>query len=211
MSSGLLYSFVARDRDVLAEHSAISGNFRAVALECLQNSQITDEKFTVTADAYTFNYLVASGYSECGGVLRARLSWSHPRSCCCLHVSPDRPPAVHALHALHLLACCKHAHDAVVVVGLCGNPDTLAYTKAQCARLCVDPDDVLTLFSLSLYHACAAAVNSQQTTAFLVVADEAYGRQIPFAFLERLRDAFLEKYAERGRAAPDNSLNSQFG
>lgn len=64
--SGLIYSFVARDGTVLAEYSALAGNFRAVAVECLQNSQITDDKFTVTADAYTFNYLVHAGYSECG-------------------------------------------------------------------------------------------------------------------------------------------------
>jgi hypothetical protein len=44
-----------------------------------------------------------------------------------------------------------------------------------------------------------------------VVADEAYGRQIPFAFLERLRDAFVEKFADRARTAPENSLNSSFG
>jgi hypothetical protein len=44
-----------------------------------------------------------------------------------------------------------------------------------------------------------------------VVADEAYGRQIPFAFLERLRDAFLEKFADRGRTAPVDSLNNSFG
>jgi hypothetical protein len=61
---GLIYSFVARERSVLAEYSALAGNFRTVALECLQNSAITDDKFTVTADAYTFNYLVHSGYSE---------------------------------------------------------------------------------------------------------------------------------------------------
>lgn len=107
--SGLIYSFVAREGTVLAEYSALAGNFRAVAVECLQNSQITDDKFTVTADAYTFNYLVHAGYT------------------------------------------------------------------------------------------------------FLVVADEAYGRQIPFAFLERLRDAFVEKSADRARTAPENSLNSSFG
>jgi hypothetical protein len=44
-----------------------------------------------------------------------------------------------------------------------------------------------------------------------VVADEAYGRQIPFAFLERLRDAFMEKFADRARTAPENSLNGSFG
>jgi hypothetical protein len=44
-----------------------------------------------------------------------------------------------------------------------------------------------------------------------VVADEAYGRQIPFAYLERLRDAFVEKAPDRGQAAPENSLNASFG
>lgn len=62
--TGLIYSFVARERTVLAEYSALAGNFRTVAVECLQNSQITDDKFTVTADAYTFNYLIHSGYSK---------------------------------------------------------------------------------------------------------------------------------------------------
>lgn len=65
--TGLIYSFVAREGIVLAEYSALAGNFRAVAVECLQNSQITDDKFTVTADAYTFNYLVHSGYSKSAG------------------------------------------------------------------------------------------------------------------------------------------------
>eukprot|EP00879_Flechtneria_rotunda_P029339 GHRR01031710.1.p1 GENE.GHRR01031710.1~~GHRR01031710.1.p1 ORF type:complete len:140 (-),score=32.07 GHRR01031710.1:80-499(-) len=105
---GLVYTFVARDSTVLAEYSALAGNFRIVALECLQNSQITEDKFTVTADQYTFNYLVANGYT------------------------------------------------------------------------------------------------------FLVVADEAYGRQIPFAYLERLKDAFLEKFNDKGRSAAENSLNNTF-
>jgi len=66
MPGGLVYSFVARaDGVVLAEGSNLAGNFRTVALECLQNSSnISDDKFTVTADQYTFNYLRSSGYSE---------------------------------------------------------------------------------------------------------------------------------------------------
>eukprot|EP00775_Hariotina_reticulata_P008912 gene8912-9089_t len=111
MPGGLVYSFVARaDGAVLAEGSNLAGNFRTVALECLQNSSnITDDKFTVTADQYTFNYLRSSGYT------------------------------------------------------------------------------------------------------FLVVADEAYGRQIPFAYLERVRDAFMEKFGEKGRTAGVDGLNSSFG
>jgi len=108
--SRLVYGFVARDpSSVLAEYSAIQGNFRSIAVECLQNVRQPDEKFTITCDGYTFNYLVASGYT------------------------------------------------------------------------------------------------------FLGVADEAYGRQIPFAFLERMRDAFLEKFAEKGRTAAPQSLDKTFG
>lgn len=63
--TGLLYSFVARDTTVLAEYSAIQGNFRTVAQECLLNAKISEEKFTITSDAYTFNFMVSNGYSEC--------------------------------------------------------------------------------------------------------------------------------------------------
>lgn len=47
--------------------------------------------------------------------------------------------------------------------------------------------------------------------AYLVVADEAYGRQIPFAFLERVRDEFEDKFAAIGRTAPANSMDKTFG
>ncbi|KAG2452182.1 hypothetical protein HYH02_003213 [Chlamydomonas schloesseri] len=46
---------------------------------------------------------------------------------------------------------------------------------------------------------------------YLVVADEAYGRQIPFAFLERVRDEFEEKYAEKARTAAALSMDRTFG
>lgn len=46
---------------------------------------------------------------------------------------------------------------------------------------------------------------------YLVVADEAYGRQIPFSFLERVRDEYEEKYAEKGRTAPAHSMDRTFG
>jgi hypothetical protein len=48
-------------------------------------------------------------------------------------------------------------------------------------------------------------------TAYLVVADEAYGRQIPFAFLERVRDEFEEKFSEKGQTAAAHSLDRSFG
>lgn len=43
-----------------------------------------------------------------------------------------------------------------------------------------------------------------------MVADEAYGRQIPFAFLERVRDEFDAKHAEAGRMALEGGLGGAF-
>lgn len=47
--------------------------------------------------------------------------------------------------------------------------------------------------------------------AFLVVADEGYGRQVPFAFLEKVREEFQQKYADKGRTSPAHSLDKVFG
>ena len=47
--------------------------------------------------------------------------------------------------------------------------------------------------------------------AYLVVADEAYGRQIPFAFLERIRDEFQRNWAEKARQSPAQSMDKSFG
>lgn len=49
------------------------------------------------------------------------------------------------------------------------------------------------------------------SAAFLVVADEAYGRQVPFAFLERVRDEWFSKWADKGAAASAHSLDKSFG
>ncbi|KAL3149859.1 hypothetical protein ABBQ38_013680 [Trebouxia sp. C0009 RCD-2024] len=46
---------------------------------------------------------------------------------------------------------------------------------------------------------------------FLVVADEGYGRQVPFAFLEKVREEFQQKFADKGRTSPAHSLDKQFG
>ena len=49
------------------------------------------------------------------------------------------------------------------------------------------------------------------SAAYLVVADEAYGRQIPFAFLERIRDEFQRNWAEKARQSPAQSMDKSFG
>lgn len=46
---------------------------------------------------------------------------------------------------------------------------------------------------------------------YLVVADEAYGRSIPSAFLDKIASEFNLKYAEKAVGAKEGSLNSSFG
>lgn len=45
---------------------------------------------------------------------------------------------------------------------------------------------------------------------YLVVADEAYGRQIPLACLDKIKDQFA-KFADKGRTAAAHSLDKTFG
>lgn len=45
-----------------------------------------------------------------------------------------------------------------------------------------------------------------------MVADESVGRQVPLAFLERVKDDFVSKYgAGKASTAAANSLNKEFG
>lgn len=44
-----------------------------------------------------------------------------------------------------------------------------------------------------------------------MVADEAFGRQIPFAFLEKVREEWFQKWASKGTTAFAHSLDRSFG
>ncbi|EFJ40035.1 hypothetical protein VOLCADRAFT_78158 [Volvox carteri f. nagariensis] len=46
---------------------------------------------------------------------------------------------------------------------------------------------------------------------YLVVADEAYGRAIPSAFLDKMASEFNIKYADKAQGAKEGALNSSFG
>ena len=46
---------------------------------------------------------------------------------------------------------------------------------------------------------------------FLAVADEEFGRQIPFGFLEKVKDDFLKQYGETAKNAVAGSLNRVYG
>ena len=44
----LIYSFVSRDSEVLAEYTPFSGNFQTVAIECLQKIKVGRRKWGLT-------------------------------------------------------------------------------------------------------------------------------------------------------------------
>lgn len=57
----LVYAFVARAGTVLAEHAAYAGNFKTVALECLQKARTQERRFSVTTDGHSFNFANEGG------------------------------------------------------------------------------------------------------------------------------------------------------
>lgn len=56
----------------------------------------------------------------------------------------------------------------------------------------------------------ADASLSAAAAGYIVVTDEATGRTIPNAFLHKLKEEFLTKYADKGRTVPELGL-SNFG
>ncbi|XP_057959802.1 vesicle-associated membrane protein 724 isoform X2 [Malania oleifera] len=61
-----IYSFVARGTMVLAEYTEFTGNFPAIATQCLQRLPSSNNKFTYNCDHHTFNFLVEDGYESVG-------------------------------------------------------------------------------------------------------------------------------------------------
>ncbi|GAB4851273.1 hypothetical protein Ancab_030569 [Ancistrocladus abbreviatus] len=60
-----IYSFVARGTMILAEYTEFTGNFPAIAAQCLQKLPSSNNKFTYNCDHHTFNFVVEDGYSYC--------------------------------------------------------------------------------------------------------------------------------------------------
>uniref|UniRef100_A0A2P2JF25 Vesicle-associated membrane protein 724 n=2 Tax=Rhizophora mucronata TaxID=61149 RepID=A0A2P2JF25_RHIMU len=60
-----IYSFVARGTMILADYTEFTGNFPAIANQCLQRLPSANEKFTYNCDHHTFNFLVEDGYVYC--------------------------------------------------------------------------------------------------------------------------------------------------
>lgn len=50
---------------MLSEYTEFTGNFPAIAAQCLQKLPSTNNKFTYNCDHHTFNFLVEDGYAYC--------------------------------------------------------------------------------------------------------------------------------------------------
>ncbi|RRT68513.1 hypothetical protein B296_00009891 [Ensete ventricosum] len=194
----LIYSFVSRGTVILAEYTEFSGNFNSIAAQCLQKLPASNNKFTYNCDGHTFNYLVEDGYSECPGSRSGRF-----RVFARLDPSSSR-----------FLACCE------VFPRTC-----LRFNK------CVAPrGNVVSLFLHSVYAIILSKSNNlipakvesyvlswclseiMHLAAYCVVAVESVGRQIPIAFLERVKEEFNKKYGGgKAATASANSLNREFG
>ena len=59
-----IYSFVARGTMVLAEYTEFTGNFPAIAAQCLHKLPSSNNKFTYNCDHHTFNFLLEDGYGN---------------------------------------------------------------------------------------------------------------------------------------------------
>lgn len=59
----IIYSFVARGTDILAEHMTQPSNLTSIAAQWLNNlPPDPHKKFTTKYDGHTFNFLVEDGY-----------------------------------------------------------------------------------------------------------------------------------------------------
>lgn len=53
--------------------------------------------------------------------------------------------------------------------------------------------------------------SSSQGYTFLAVADEQFGRQVPFAFLEKVKEEFFAKWQDKAQTAIAHSMDKNFG
>ncbi|XP_058203220.1 vesicle-associated membrane protein 724-like [Rhododendron vialii] len=60
-----VYSSVARGTTVVAEYAAVTGNFPAVATQCLHRIPSANNKFSYNCERHAFNFLVEDGYAYC--------------------------------------------------------------------------------------------------------------------------------------------------
>lgn len=179
----LIYAFVSRETTVLAEYTPYTGLQQAPDAEASSFMQFCCSLGGAPIKTLAAPPLVAGNFNTVAIECLQKLN------------NPD---------SKFTIACDRHTFNFLVHNG---------FSKL---RVKVQPRSAQQLPSLAQPSASAAPSPALTRckhlhAAYLVVADEAYGRQIPFAFLERVRDEFEEKFADKGRASPAHSLDRTFG
>ncbi|CAK9142192.1 unnamed protein product [Ilex paraguariensis] len=194
----LIYSFVARGTVILAEYTEFTGNFTSIAAQCLQKLPATNNKFTYNCDGHTFNYLVENGFTYC--VVAVESAGRQIPIAFLERVKEDfnkryggGKAATAVANSLnkefgsklkeHMQYCVDHPEEI----------SKLAKVKAQVSEVIK--------FAIITFVA-----------SYCVVAVESAGRQIPIAFLERVKEDFNKRYGGgKAATAVANSLNKEFG
>ncbi len=151
-------------------------------------------QFTIASNGHTFNFLVANGFSACSGLGHAGCQWL-----------PALP--IVRLTSKAFVGLCMPQESSSIGLG------AMAYLiageescgRAQCPlhnRHCARGKSM---------HISESKTFVSNAAAFLTVADDAFGRAVPFAFLERVRDEWMQGFAEKGRTAGAHSMDRTFG
>ncbi|CAN1327654.1 Putative vesicle-associated membrane protein 726 [Linum perenne] len=99
--------------------------------------------------------------------------------------------------------CDGHTFNYLVDNGYSEFLPTFFFLLVFISRFCFFCSDLYLLWLTDCLCYCAA---------YCVVADESAGRQVPMAFLERIKEDFMSKYGSgKATTATANSLNKEFG
>ncbi|KAF2617178.1 hypothetical protein F2Q68_00038306 [Brassica cretica] len=225
----LIYSFVARGTVILVEFTDFKGNFTSVAAQCLQKLPSSNNKFTYNCDGHTFNYLVEDGFRH-GSVVDVlkKIDRETDTLCYSTTLAPEtyrksnllRPFAIRKAHeflgrirsskkmAQQSLIYSFVARGTVILVEFTDFKGNFTSVAAQCLQKLPSSNNKFT------YNCDGHTFNYlvEDGFTYCVVAVESAGRQIPMAFLERVKEDFNKRYGGgKAATAQANSLNKEFG
>ncbi|RXH87128.1 hypothetical protein DVH24_028628 [Malus domestica] len=216
----LIYSFVARGTVVLAEYTEFTGNFTSIASQCLQKLPATNNKFTYNCDGHTFNYLVDNGFTT------IQRWWPSPFSSFIAPTPTGMPDSVASakvgvFHIPLSLTTLPSVAGLVKVIWIwwlslaalvTAGKVFMAAAAAAAVVLCAWTIGFRILLGLCAFGFSQCLLGFLPPFAYCVVAVEAVGRQVPIAFLERIKEDFTGRYGGgKAATAVANSLNKEFG
>ncbi|MBA0830954.1 hypothetical protein Goarm_015447, partial [Gossypium armourianum] len=190
--------FVARGTTILAEYTEFTGNFPAIAAQCLQKLTSSNNKFTYNCDHHTFNFLVEDGYGN-----SQNFDLFLYFSVFFLEKQTGLWKPIPNIKVTPNAITISDANKVTTVVCSSIIYQFLADTKANEALFLLLPRSV-TLEALSTWLSLYAV--------YCVVAKDSVGKQISIAFLERMKVDFKKRYGGgKADTAMAKSLNKEFG